>query len=766
MKYTRPHKEGAALVIALGFLAILTVMIVAFMVQSRSERLAGRAYLNNAQAKQMLHTALARAMEDIDSTFGTNYPHLLALGSRGNTGLPMAGSIDFSTERDYIPLGNTAISDAFEAELRSTTWEQVMVDGTNVGRIAYVIVNTSGLLDANAVGSTHINQRKFGLSPDEIQLNSDILPELNASGKMVNTNGALSDAVDSNLAFVHNRDTAWRRFETLRDLKVLNGPGRGSVLSGNISSFNVFSHYPQSPFQGLELTETIDEDEFTKILTEACGFNPEEAKNIIDNYYDYIDADSIPTNLLSSSVEAVPMVNEIWMKEISFTQDATDQTNVQYEIYGELYVETWYPFDTGQPTATNLQLYASNPTEDAETGTNTGPRSVEIIVGEDNMGANDYITVMAFYTNAPAKAFILELVPKEGSGQIDGPFATYGFEFGYVKKVKLQIPFTNTDDEDIPVPYRITFTQDAIEVAEKVPLDRVEHIIFDTPFSENGSLSDIGAMCADPRVNYDFSDLDQWMLSDVPTPNAINPIKDWGEEADLGNKDTIRFHVANAPMENAAELGHLSVGTPWRTVRLYGAGEQIDPVLDHFHTGESFRNKNARPGLINPNSHHKDVLASAFLDAPIQTDFDRADIQKTVNTEMARILGANLAASPDSINHITPSHIGNALSDNLPGWTHLTDAQKESIVANSYRLFGNRDTSYTLLLVAQAGTDLTNDGIDDSEVRSSQQAVVQVWRDPVKEKSAIVFFGLTDTLRSSIGSGKTWGDLLIDFKPE
>ena len=94
------------------------------------------------------------------------------------------------------------------------------------------------------------------------------------------------------------------------------------------------------------------------------------------------------------------------------------------------------------------------------------------------------------------------------------------------------------------------------------------------------------------------------------------------------------------------------------------------------------------------------------------------------------------------------------------------DAQKESIVANSFRLFGERDSLYTIFLVAQAGTDADEDGqIDDNEVRGTQQAVVVVWRDPIRQTAAVVFYGLSDTLHSSMNGGATWSTLLDEFRP-
>jgi hypothetical protein len=221
-------------------------------------------------------------------------------------------------------------------------------------------------------------------------------------------------------------------------------------------------------------------------------------------------------------------------------------------------------------------------------------------------------------------------------------------------------------------------------------------------------------------------------------------------------------------MENAAELGFLSIGDPWRTVRLYasdGAAHPLNPVLDHFDVGESLWAKSRRPGLVNQNSPHTNVLASAFYDAPIQQNAEQ-DSDERVTTGQARLMGANLANRSAAMPQRNLSYIGNAVSNNIPDWASLTDAKKESIVANSYRLFGWRDTLFTILLAAQKGTDADNDGlISDDEVQSTQKAVVYVWRDPATGKAACVFYGLSDTLQSSISGGSSWNTLLDAFRP-
>jgi hypothetical protein len=300
--------------------------------------------------------------------------------------------------------------------------------------------------------------------------------------------------------------------------------------------------------------------------------------------------------------------------------------------------------------------------------------------------------------------------------------------------------------------------EESIEVLSNAPVDRVENVFFEIFDSASGSESIQYASAIDPRINHDFSDSGHWSLGTTSSPNSINQITEWGEQSDLVDKSQIRLYVRNGPMRNAAELGHLSTGIPWRTVRLYGGdGEILHPVLDHFHANEYRWTASSRPGLINLNSPHTNVLATAFRNAPIQNT-PAAPISESISSDLALQLGSNLATLSDAFTNQNYSIVGLAVSNNIPGWTDFTDAQKEAIVGNTYRLFGWRDTHYTILLAAQT--------LAGDEVQSTQQAVVHIWRDPVTGKCACVFFGLSDTLRTSlVGDHLRWTEILQAFKP-
>lgn len=767
MTTTAKKKCGAALVITIGFLAVLIIMILAFAAQTRSGRLAGRAYLSAAQCRQLLNTALVRAMEDIDGNVGTNsYPDFYAIGSvgDGNSSL-VARSVNFDMEEDYFPSGNEAIWHEYSTALEAAQWQTITTDSKAVGRVGYITINTSGMLDANQVGGyTNTSppkaaQRAFGMSPAEIHLSKDLLSELSVSPNLVSANGAVTPAVSPTVAFAYNRDNVWRHFESLRDVALLNNHA-GNVMSPPLASFCAGSLFPiLNPPKRINLASAVDKNVFRQTL-QACGLSQSEAQQVYENYLDYVDADNNPYNLDGSSPEAVPMINEIGIENFQFAQNSSDGTNVEYRLSGTLAMETWFPFSDSHPENTIIECTAADPNRDLDAGV------VEIVEGDSFVARHDYITINVIYSNDVAKAFVLPLTRSSSGTLSEGAFCTTSREFQFDDTIELSQPFEDNLDPD-PLEFHIQLQR--IDVMDIDTVDRVQNISFTLRSLGEGALLNAYASCIDPRINSDFTNIKHWDVRAANTFNAPNAIVDWGEETDLDNKNNIRFQVRNAPLQSAGELGFLSTGEPWRTVRLHNGDKDhpMQPILDRFAAGEPIWISSCRPGLVNLNSPHANVIATAFYEAPTYILPVEEDAPPRVSTTQARVIGANLVNLTRGMLETNLSFIGNAVSNNISGWKSLNDAQKDSIVANSYRLFGWRDTQYVLLLAAQNGTDFNDDSlISDDEVLSTQKAVVQIWRDPVTGKTTCLFYGRSDTLQSSIGSGETWGTILKDFKPD
>jgi hypothetical protein len=167
----RKDKQGIALVIVLGFLAILTLMAVGFAISMRTEHLVSRSYLASVSARQLAATALARALNDIEDSISTNsYPSFATTDHLYTNLLYTTGTntTDFSAVSaltNYVP---GALHDelSLAAAAQGGGWEAVTnAQGETVGRIGYAVANCSGFLDAGRLMQTN---RSNGLTTREI----------------------------------------------------------------------------------------------------------------------------------------------------------------------------------------------------------------------------------------------------------------------------------------------------------------------------------------------------------------------------------------------------------------------------------------------------------------------------------------------------------------------------------------------------------------------------------------------------------------------
>ena len=68
----KSEKSGVALIMAVGFLAVLILLAVGFAVSMRVERLAARNYSDVVAARQFVRTGMTRAMTDLDARLQTD----------------------------------------------------------------------------------------------------------------------------------------------------------------------------------------------------------------------------------------------------------------------------------------------------------------------------------------------------------------------------------------------------------------------------------------------------------------------------------------------------------------------------------------------------------------------------------------------------------------------------------------------------------------------------------------------------------------------
>jgi hypothetical protein len=316
-------RRGVALLIVVGLLGLLLISSVAFSILMRTERSGASNFHHTTAARQMLQTALARAIEDIDLDVGNSvYPAWTnatlgiidpAFPERRDRDRQISGirpEVLFSVD-ETVTFPNTA----FRAHVLSTRamqyvprslkqavetaqpeWIPVEIDGRNVGRYAYVAANVSGLLDANLVEDARTN-RWMGADPGEMRI----------------ATGAQSDVVNTNTFVSDRRNNG--RYVTLGELAALNT----GIDSNVLSNFEVFS-YAMEELQPDGRTPKIDISSLAKIKAQkrdinaafvACGLSPEKAMWAYQGLVDYVDTDSVPVDGDDlESDDATPLITD------------------------------------------------------------------------------------------------------------------------------------------------------------------------------------------------------------------------------------------------------------------------------------------------------------------------------------------------------------------------------------------------------------------------------------------------------------------------
>jgi hypothetical protein len=797
MKNTATSKSGAALVIVLGFLAVLTVMIVAYTTQTRMERLSGRAHLSGTQTKHLLNTALTHAMEDIDTYTGTEFfPPFFATNSFGDPAR-LHRSLNFEMEEQYLPLGNEAIESAYLRALDAAEWETVMDDPTNaIGRVGYVIVNTSGLLDINSVGgfdssSDRLVERQAGVSPRELHLSSSILPELAGSGaypfiSAANPGGTPRTADESELsagqALVHNRQNAWHRFESLRDVVMLNSGDVASpdIMDAEPASFITHSFAPSGDgvrsFMGTNLITVLTAEEH--IRSNLTGIVSGDVDFIMNQLRDYLDLDTVPEDengdYTNGSVEPVPMVNELILSCIFdfYPETELDEegeivvVSVTITNTYALEIEGWYPF-TGYlnlmpHSFSNSTVTAPHlPEELFGDIADWGDHDIEIPQENLTPGSEPFVLTIhrdIHGTEVNSAGSLIQLFEQIGESAVifEDIFCVNDSLFRIVDHVK-----------DLELPLDDAVTETLMPQIEAIAAELFEG---DTPVSTSNRFT-CGMAAIDPRLNWDGNgtDYDQW--------------QEVGNNALPASPGGINLAVIDAHATTHDEIGLIHVrnedriDTPWEfTYFLYNVEKpwQTIQMLDDYNTDNTrsllqrlspFQNGPPQRGRINPYSPHTNVIATAFMNLPVDefrlgpSRLGSAEATRAAELFMEYIddYGWPEDAAEYGTN-VSVSALNEVISSDNP-W------ELESFFRNTRELFNTREQHFAILLAAQTGTDTDQNGqISDDEVRGTEQAVAYIWRDPQTGRSAIVFYGLSDSLRSSDSAGG-WSNILQDFTP-
>lgn len=684
-------REGLALVIVLGFIAVLAVLGVSLMITMRIERLATSSFSDLTRARQLTHAALARAMDDVDAAMlsgsGRVYPQTNIFFTSGGTG---EVTTNLYANAEYY------VSAAITSSLpRRVGLEEIRVGTNVVGRVGYVAVDCSGYVDINLLS---LRPRARGALPGEVQLSPSILKEINVLGD-----------------FLDDRSNTWRRFESLAELfyaglysdtMVSNRPPRDVFVYSNFGTEDLNPKGEPKVYLGGSASDLAARS--TEIIEALQDAGVPDAGLVFTNLLDYVDVDNIPRDLDGFSTEAVPMINEV-IASNTITRTTRGTTNVYtHKLF--LTIETWYPFAHKASPAVTLVPPPNGISFTMQSGSTPALQpDLSAPVSSMNVpshGPNSF----------KATQWVWEKEALDLSGAIQ-----VGGQLSISAPIYVMIGTAVVDKAVLP--------------------SRALNVRANTSQNLGSSFA-----VSDPRMNHDPNEWSSQSGGSI-SQERMNPIP-----AGKEGEGVSTMFVRDFPLDQTSplygrgtvgDLGFLFLGKPWRTIALYNTrGQELHPVLDYFTLTRPGSNTTVRRGLVNINSPSTAAVQSVFYATPIETypgsggpTLTVAAAEAMSSNHIHQLRNTAVGASRHETNR-SISVIGNfdnnfliAMNGKLTAPALTNDATYESVIRNSSGLFSYRQNLFTVYLYAQA---ITPGGVTGAE----QRAVAVIWRDPEYKDTA------------------------------
>lgn len=697
--------SGVSLIVALGALAVFTLMVMALLLVVRTDRQASRAFVNDVRAKHLLHAAIVNAISNINNdlaaqlysvddawTSGSGSPAVDLLTGEASNFVPRALWADVSTET-------------------SAQWTDIVHGGITNGRVAYLVINCSGLLDANIVGG------------EEERTKSASVEELNLSG-LPDTTLASATNLFGDTGFFGQRNRHVR-YESVEELGRVNSgvtdpsynffiysydPGRDQYYT-NISELGSFdiSLYEKSPvndvtnYGGSESYSTYESDfafasnyfePLLQILDESgLGDSDALAWNIVN----YIDADRIPQSdalepWLSGEVsEAIPLINEVSLQQVS------GQPTNHYAISAEL----WFPFYPATVSSNGdfeIEVGVFTNSSDDLDSNPSAEWSFIADIGEMTFGdSNTEFLVFSSPTNQ------LINFPNPSS---NGP---------------AYLPVSSTN----PVWFMGRVILDGVLTVDQAPGSNTLMFTSETAYSVN-----------DPRVN---GDLTRWETADETLGWINSNCTAWADD-DLGQGLPI-FH-RDGPMETIGELGHIY--NPGNSNQLWHNVDILSPEGAFLMDRMTVRSTNdSTRGLVSMNSAQTNVLGTLLHGVEIgySNEFVSSIYTLDMNSDPVRQLTSAVEGGGwyYSFKHMFGiSSVGDAFRDCVSSTvttnTGISDILREAPLRNMVEMVTWRQNLFTIIVASQAL------GSDGQTPVAEKRGVAVVYRDAYTGKSFIQSF--------------------------
>jgi hypothetical protein len=773
------NERGVALIIVLGFLGLMVVMAVAFMVQARVERMVADSTLDGMRARQVAQTGVAAAIQDymnaiksLDSQSDTQYDMFLSGNLNVSASYHYSGLYYDSTNlwngeaSDWLPPSLTGKDSRVDIDtIDDMEWIWVRQKPNNrsriLGRYAYVCFNLSGGVDANLLG------RFFG---DDLP-SSGYGAQTNRGNvrKMLLNGVRASPSTDSNpQKKLGDYQKMWQGFDTPAALNKLtdgkNNDGNdqqggnrwanydmdessvGPLAKDYLSCYSYAATHRGSGYGEKKpcSVENITGNHYFSRLVSEMGGDESDVRKALD---DYFSSSTVPAGTDYPSVKPVPMFNEI-KAEVQLVQaEGTGKWQLKVTVKPEF----WCPFPSKD---TPDETYTLQPPSMGGGAAQSGSEDIWVrVLGSTSGGMFQPTLTQADVTP--------QQITVEPTDKPKAPEESFVYT--------LDITGMPTDSDGItPLPIKAMRVAGVIfqkpwelklggKAVDSTPKDKLSIAVSPNTLSHGagGNTTGSGYMeVDDPRLNHLAG---RWSASSDGSMGEKNSCLDAAlavAKQKMGYEPGSYMYCRNGKMESPAELGYIPVyngSTPWMTLDIFsdnGIGLmntlvcdddvwQIMDKYDVFYTN----------GTINPYTRDEAVLNGAFygLDVREVPGMDGTPSGKGVfGEDRVKELSAELVKDKDPDGRAF-------IKDGPGGWTRvlrykgfdLNKNQRVMLAHNTWGLFNESDSLFLVFVVAQSITEApekvnpVGDWDEDADTITGERwAVALCWMDTSAEGAA------------------------------
>jgi len=608
------NSSGVALILTLGLLAIVTLAVVAFVVTMRIEHLAAGNTLNRTISRQYIDIGLSAAMGTVDSVLTnrqSSYP--VQKWDLDSSIPPDSQTNDCLGVGVFLPSDDAPIQLfcgsatnllpgvlAAQAGQVLSRWYSITAtnsttgaNGITNGRVAFLIVNLSGMMDVHALNTSRCQTLGEPAASAYNLINTSAYqrvfltqPDLTAANNQVPVSNLVTFSYDPNpeVFFTNTLAFGTRAFTN-------NLPSRFNINSAT----QYVGNYNSTTFQNNWLTPV------SNLLANAGVPFPDQVAWNILNYIDpgqvpiVAPADQTAPYRTGYGVKDVPLINKVALEQIP-------GTNPEYSVS----VELWYPFvPHASPDNTRTKLRVGVYTNDsflteAKAAIASGGEpplslmSFEVPVFKMNYGDKSEFFVGST-TNPPSTA--LQISFKEVITLSDGSLSSIYHKVGespsYFVWIWPRVYVDNTCVDEALVnattgaadPLRTWTEIGSVQFADP----RANNTLASAIFTNAYSLGTTNANCSVsnlPLVHADAPMLSAGELRHIYAPGMPNLCLDLATPTGAACRDRFTVSTTNAPVH-----GLVQANTPytniWKAILsdvTVGWTNSVVPPSESFYT--------------------------------------------------------------------------------------------------------------------------------------------------------------------------------------